>query len=140
VAPRTDDVIRIVAATETYPHISLVIVGLGQSELEVQQCVDMLVLAVPPDGGDSLQGMKNGIVEIADTIVVTNADGDLLSTAKHTAADYRGAMQVLHLVTEVETCRHTSTPILRAASCTLNKRNRIDIGCGKTCDLLFGNR
>jgi LAO/AO transport system kinase len=80
--------------------------------------VDMLVLAVPPGGGDSLQGVKKGIVEIADTIVVTKADGDLLSAAKHTAADYRGAMQFLHLVTEDETCHHTSTPILMASAFT----------------------
>lgn len=55
----------------------------------------MLMLMVPPGGGDSLQGIKKGIVEVADMIVVTKADGTLLPAAKHTAADYRGALQML---------------------------------------------
>ena len=126
-APKTDDVIRIVAASESYPLILLETVGLGQSELEVQQCVDMLLLAVPPGGGDSLQGVKKGIVEIADTIVVTKADGALLTTARHTAADYRGAMQFLNVVTtdeyrgsndSSEQQHRVATPILLVSSVT----------------------
>jgi LAO/AO transport system kinase len=96
-APRTDDVLRLLA--HRYPLTFLETVGLGQSEVEVQQSVDMLVLAIPPGGGDDLQGVKKGIVEVADLIVVTKADGKLLATAKHTAADYRGAMQFLNGIT-----------------------------------------
>jgi LAO/AO transport system kinase len=96
-APRTDDVLRLLA--HQYPLTFLETVGLGQSEVEVQQSVDMLVLAIPPGGGDDLQGVKKGIVEVADLIVVTKADGNLLATARHTAADYRGAMQFLSSVT-----------------------------------------
>jgi LAO/AO transport system kinase len=96
-APRTDDVLRLLA--HQYPLTFLETVGLGQSEVEVQQSVDMLVLAIPPGGGDDLQGVKKGIVEVADMIVVTKADGNLLATARHTAADYRGAMQFLSSVT-----------------------------------------
>jgi LAO/AO transport system kinase len=94
-------------------------VGLGQSELEVQQCVDMLILTVPPGGGDSLQGVKKGIVEIADAIIVTKADGNLLAAARHTAADYRGAMQFLNVVTDDEEgmCKK-STSVMLVSSVT----------------------
>lgn len=110
--------IRIIAASESFPLIILETVGLGQSELEVQQCVDMLVLAVPPGGGDSLQGVKKGIVEIADAIIVTKADGHLLTAARHTAADYRGAMQFLNVVTDDEGCSHKSTPVMLVSAVT----------------------
>jgi len=96
-APRTDDVVRLLA--QQYPLTVVETVGLGQSELEVKESVDLLILAVPPGGGDQLQGVKKGIVEVADMIVVTKADGDLLPAAKHTAADYRNAMNFLHGVT-----------------------------------------
>lgn len=96
-APRTDDVLRLLS--QQYPLTILETVGLGQSEVEVQQSVDMLILAIPPGGGDDLQGVKKGIVEVADLIVVTKADGNLLAAAKRTAGDYRGAMQFLHSVT-----------------------------------------
>ena len=96
-APRTDDVLRLLS--QQYPLTILETVGLGQSEVEVQQSVDMLILAIPPGGGDDLQGVKKGIVEVADLIVVTKADGNFLTAAKRTAGDYRGAMQFLHSVT-----------------------------------------
>ena len=96
-APRTDDVVRLLS--QQYPLTILETVGLGQSEVEVKECVDLLILAVPPGGGDGLQGVKKGILEVADMIVVTKADGDLLQAAKHTAQDYRGAMNFLHGVT-----------------------------------------
>jgi LAO/AO transport system kinase len=67
-------------------------VGLGQSEVEVEQAVDMLLLLVPPAGGDDLQGVKKGIVEVADLVVVTKADGQLLPAAQQTASDYMRAM------------------------------------------------
>lgn len=67
-------------------------VGVGQSEVEVEQAVDMLLLLVPPAGGDDLQGVKKGIVEVSDLVVVTKADGHLLPAAKQTAADYLRAM------------------------------------------------
>lgn len=67
-------------------------VGVGQSEVEVEQAVDMLLLLVPPAGGDDLQGVKKGIVEVADLVVVTKADGQLLPAAQQTASDYMRAM------------------------------------------------
>ena len=57
--------------------------------------VDLFVLLLAPGAGDELQGVKRGIVELADLIVVNKADGDLADLARHTAADYGHA---LHLV------------------------------------------
>ena len=50
----------------------------------------MLILVIPPGGGDDLQASKKGIVEAADLILVNKADGELMSTARHTKADYAG--------------------------------------------------
>ena len=66
-------------------------VGIGQSEVSVSQVVDMLILVVAPGGGDGLQGVKKGIMEVADLLIVNKADGKLLPVATSTAADYKGA-------------------------------------------------
>src|SRR6478609_2732879 len=70
-------------------------VGVGQSEVAVAGLVDLFLLLLAPGAGDELQGVKRGIVELADLIVVNKADGDLVDLARHTAADYAHA---LHLV------------------------------------------
>ena len=70
-------------------------VGVGQSEVAVAGMVDLFVLLLAPGAGDELQGVKRGIVELADLLVVNKADGALADSAPHTAADYAHA---LHLV------------------------------------------
>jgi LAO/AO transport system kinase len=70
-------------------------VGVGQSEVAVAGMVDLFLLLLGPGAGDELQGVKRGIVELADLLVVNKADGELLDLARHTAADYAHA---LHLV------------------------------------------
>ncbi|HEX9466815.1 MAG TPA: methylmalonyl Co-A mutase-associated GTPase MeaB [Acidimicrobiia bacterium] len=70
-------------------------VGVGQSETKVSGMVDAFVVVVAPGGGDELQGLKRGIMELADVVVVNKADGDLAAMARATAADYASA---LHLV------------------------------------------
>lgn len=70
-------------------------VGVGQSDVAVAELVDLVVLLVAPGGGDDLQGIKRGLMEHADLVVVTKADGDLAATARHTAADYRHALHLL---------------------------------------------
>lgn len=57
--------------------------------------VDMFTLLVSPSGGDELQGIKKGIVEIADLIVVNKADGDLMSAAMMTQIEYVSALKLL---------------------------------------------
>jgi LAO/AO transport system kinase len=70
-------------------------VGVGQSEVAVADMVDCFVLLIAPAAGDELQGIKRGIVELADIVVVNKADGALAPVAEATASDYAAA---LHLV------------------------------------------
>ncbi|MBR9972798.1 methylmalonyl Co-A mutase-associated GTPase MeaB [Magnetospirillum sulfuroxidans] len=70
-------------------------VGVGQSETAVADMVDMFLLLLVPGGGDELQGIKKGIVELADAIVVNKADGDLAQAAKRAAQDYSNALHLL---------------------------------------------
>lgn len=93
-AAYTEDVVSL-CQVAGYDFVIVETVGLGQSEIEVKESVDMLVLMVPPGGGDDLQGIKKGIVEVADMILVTKADGKFLQAAKNTAADYRGALRMM---------------------------------------------
>jgi len=94
IAEHTSDVISLCEAAG-FNTVIVESVGLGQSEVDIDSAVDMLVLLVPPGGGDSLQGIKKGIMEAADLVVINKADGDLLSSAKHTKADYAGAMHFI---------------------------------------------
>ncbi|MCG8429099.1 MAG: hypothetical protein MI754_17220, partial [Chromatiales bacterium] len=71
-------------------------VGVGQSETAVADMTDMFLLLLLPGGGDDLQGIKRGIMELADLILVNKADGDLQATANHSAADYVRALRLLH--------------------------------------------
>ncbi|MEE8172351.1 MAG: methylmalonyl Co-A mutase-associated GTPase MeaB, partial [Alphaproteobacteria bacterium] len=70
-------------------------VGVGQSEAAVAGLVDLFALLVQPGGGDDLQGIKRGVMELADLIIVTKADGDLSDLARHAEADYRSALALL---------------------------------------------
>lgn len=74
-------------------------VGVGQSETAVAAIVDMLILLLLPGGGDELQGLKKGIVELADLLLVNKADGDLLPAAQRTAAEYAAALHLLRPAT-----------------------------------------
>ena len=70
-------------------------VGVGQSELAVADLADVFVLLASPSGGDDLQGIKRGIMELADLVVVTKADGELANAANHAAADLKRAIHLL---------------------------------------------
>ena len=71
-------------------------VGVGQSETAVSEMTDMFLLLIPPGGGDELQGIKRGIMELADLVLVNKSDGDQLAAASRTAADYQVALEFLH--------------------------------------------
>ena len=70
-------------------------VGVGQSETAVAEMVDLFLLLLLPGGGDDLQGIKRGIMELADLIVVNKADGDLKPAAERSAADVANAMGLM---------------------------------------------
>lgn len=78
-----------------YDIILIETVGVGQSETAVRNMVDFFLLLVLTGAGDELQGMKKGIMELADGILVHKADGDNLRNAKKTAMEYK---QILHLL------------------------------------------
>jgi len=95
VTRHTRETMQIVEAAG-FDVIMIETVGVGQSETDVAQMTDIFLLMLLPGGGDELQGIKRGIVELADLIVVNKADGDLKSIADRSAADYRGALGFLH--------------------------------------------
>jgi LAO/AO transport system kinase len=70
-------------------------VGVGQSEVAVAAMVDVFVLLLAPAAGDELQGVKRGIVELADIVVVNKADGPFEAAARHTASDYANALHLM---------------------------------------------
>jgi LAO/AO transport system kinase len=70
-------------------------VGVGQSEIAVADMVDFFLVLLLAGGGDDLQGIKKGIIEIADMIAINKADGDNVTRAQRAAAEYRAALQIL---------------------------------------------
>ena len=68
--------------------------GVGQSETDVSEMADIFVLMLPPAGGDELQGIKRGIMEFADLVLVSKADGDLENAARQTRAQFASALQL----------------------------------------------
>lgn len=77
-----------------YDVILVETVGVGQSETMVKQSVDFFLLLMLSGAGDELQGIKRGIMELADLLVVTKADGDNVKAAKRAAAEYKNAMHL----------------------------------------------
>jgi LAO/AO transport system kinase len=69
-------------------------VGVGQSEVAVHSMVDFFLLLILPGSGDELQGIKRGIVEMADLIAVNKADGERLTLAKQARQDYKNALHL----------------------------------------------
>ncbi|MEQ3624329.1 MAG: methylmalonyl Co-A mutase-associated GTPase MeaB [Celeribacter sp.] len=94
VARRTREAIAVCEAAD-FDVVLIETVGVGQSETVVAEMSDLFVLLLAPAGGDELQGVKRGIMEIADLIVVNKADGALRNTAHRTCADYAGALRLL---------------------------------------------
>ena len=95
VARHTRETIRVVEAAG-FDVVIVETVGVGQSETAVAEMTDMFVLMLAPGGGDELQGIKRGIVELADVIVVNKADGELAPAARRAADEYRSALEFLH--------------------------------------------
>lgn len=93
-ALHSDEVVMLCEAGG-YDIVLIETVGVGQSETLVTEIADMCVLLLPPAGGDELQGIKRGIVETADLIVVNKADGDMLMAAKRAQSHYANALRVM---------------------------------------------
>ncbi len=94
VARRTREAVALCEAAG-FDIVLIETVGVGQSETVVAQMADLFVLLLAPAGGDELQGVKRGIMEMADLILVNKADGELKAQAMRTCADYAGALRLL---------------------------------------------
>ena len=78
-----------------YDVVLVETVGIGQSETAVADMTDFFLVLMLPGAGDELQGIKKGMVELADMIAVNKADGDNIKRANLAAAEYRGALHIL---------------------------------------------
>ncbi len=94
VARRTREAVTLCEAAG-FDIVLIETVGVGQSETVVSELSDLFLLLLAPAGGDELQGVKRGIMEMADMILVNKADGALKSTATRTCADYTGALRLM---------------------------------------------
>jgi len=99
----------IVCEAAGYDVVIVETVGVGQSETRVADMTDMFVLLLLPGGGDELQGIKRGIMELADLVLINKADDELQTLAGRSLADYANALRLLHprsanWVVEVMTC------------------------------------
>ena len=78
-----------------YDTVMIETVGIGQSEVTVRSMVDFFLVLLLPGGGDELQGIKRGVMELADAVVVNKADGDTRAVAERTRAEYEKALQLI---------------------------------------------
>ena len=110
VARKTRETVLICEAAG-YDIVFVETVGVGQSETLVDSMVDLFILLILPNAGDELQGIKKGVLELADLIVVNKSDGAQESQAITTQSEYRKAM---HLLSSSK--KSWKTPILRCSA------------------------
>jgi LAO/AO transport system kinase len=99
VARRTREVMLLCEAAG-YDVVLIETVGIGQSEVAVAAMVDFFLVLLLPAGGDELQGIKRGVIELADLLVVNKADGSTLEIAERTRQDYAGALNLIRSASE----------------------------------------
>ncbi|XP_076446546.1 methylmalonic aciduria type A homolog, mitochondrial-like [Babylonia areolata] len=100
VAEHTNEAIVLCEAAG-FDIILIETMGVGQSEFTVSDMVDMFCLLLPPAGGDELQGIKRGIIEVSDLVVVNKSDGDLVPAARRLQAEYMSALKFMKHRSEV---------------------------------------
>ena len=96
-----------------YDVVIVETVGVGQSETAVADMTDFFLLLMVAGTGDELQGLKKGVVELADMIAVNKADGDNVERARLAAADFRGALNIL-----TPASAHWSPPVITYSALT----------------------
>jgi LAO/AO transport system kinase len=117
VARRTREAMLLCEAAG-YDVVFVETIGVGQSEVTVAEMVDLFLLLVNPGAGDELQGIKRGIMELADLVVVNKADGDLAPAAGRARSDFTNAVHLLR-----PKWRAWSTEVL---ACSALERQGID--------------
>lgn len=78
-----------------YDYILVETVGVGQSEYEVSSMVDLFLVLMVPNAGDELQGIKKGIIELSDLLIINKADGDTLILAENAKTQYENALHII---------------------------------------------
>jgi LAO/AO transport system kinase len=112
VAHRTREAMMLVEAAG-FDVVIVETVGIGQSEVTVASMVDFFLVLLLPGGGDELQGIKKGVIELADGLVVNKADGDSKAAAERTQQDYQGALDLIRPSTPGWTPRVLAASALR---------------------------
>jgi LAO/AO transport system kinase len=112
VAAKTRESMLILEAAR-YDVILVETIGTGQSETIVADMTDCFVVLMLPGAGDELQGLKKGVIEIADLLAVNKADGDNVKRATAAAAEYRAALHIL-----APRSAHWSLPVLTFSALT----------------------
>jgi LAO/AO transport system kinase len=100
-----------------FDYVLIETVGVGQSEFEVADMVDFFLVLMLPNAGDELQGIKKGILELADAVIINKADGDILPQANLTLAQYTSAMELM---------RHHPHWKARVLSCSALEKKNLD--------------
>jgi LAO/AO transport system kinase len=95
VAHRTREAMLVCEAAD-FDVVIVETVGVGQSEVEVHSMVDLFAVLLQPGAGDELQGIKKGVLELADVLVVNKADGEQKAAAERTRVDHAHALALLH--------------------------------------------
>ncbi|MDD4975248.1 MAG: methylmalonyl Co-A mutase-associated GTPase MeaB [Bacteriovorax sp.] len=101
-----------------FDYVLIETVGVGQSEFEVADMVDFFLVLMLPNAGDELQGIKKGILELADAVIINKADGDILPQANLTLAQYSSAMTLM---------RHHSHWKAKVLSCSALEKKNLDL-------------
>lgn len=111
-----------------YDVILVETVGVGQSEYEVASMVDFFLVLMMPNAGDELQGIKKGIMELADALVINKCDGESINLAKRTRSQYKSAFNLLH---------YTSFWTPQVKLCSAIEKTGIDKVWGMIVDYYF---
>lgn len=127
VAQKTRETILLCEAAG-YDVIIVETVGVGQSEYEVASMVDFFLVLMMPNAGDELQGIKKGILELADALVINKADGESINLAKRTQTQYQSAVNLLH---------YTNFWTPRVMTCSSTEQNGISEVWGMILDYYF---
>jgi LAO/AO transport system kinase len=103
-----------------YDVVLVETVGIGQSETAVADMTDFFLVLMLPGAGDELQGLKKGVVELADMIAVNKADGDNVARATSAAGEYRAALHIL-----MPRSAHWSPPVMTYSALTGDQVDRL---------------
>lgn len=126
VAKSTCDSVRLCEASG-HNFVFIETVGVGQSETMASDMTDVFIVLIPPSGGDELQGLKKGIIEKADILIVHKADGDLLPAAKRTQAEYTSAFKLHRSTMKININQRISTWIPKVCAVSSKKGTGFDI-------------